>query len=252
MRKIIKFAYNGKNFFGFARQPNLRTVEGELLNVLIKNGFIKNASDSFFRSASRTDKGVSALANVVAFNTDCSNDIILKKLLDEPSDIFVYGVLDVDSSFNPRYAKMRQYRYYLLKKDLDVEKIITASACFTGEHDFSNFAKIEKFRNPVRTIENIVISEDKYFLVFDFFAQNYLWNQIRRITSALIKIGKHSINKKDILDGLCNPDKVVDFGLASAEPLILKEIFYDFKFNIDKYFFKKLDALENQIISNLY
>ena len=41
MRLVIKFAYDGKKFHGYARQPNLKTVEGDLINNLIKQGIIK-------------------------------------------------------------------------------------------------------------------------------------------------------------------------------------------------------------------
>ena len=69
MRIAIKFAYDGSNFYGYARQPLLRTVEGELIRGLIKHGIIEDTNDSCFRSASRTDKGVSAICNVAAFDT---------------------------------------------------------------------------------------------------------------------------------------------------------------------------------------
>ena len=42
MRVAIKFAYDGRKFFGFARQPGLKTVEGGLINMLVKNGFTKS------------------------------------------------------------------------------------------------------------------------------------------------------------------------------------------------------------------
>ena len=72
MRIVIKFAYDGRKFHGYARQPNLKTVEGELVEALVKHNFLKDTKESVFRSASRTDKNVSALCNVVAFNTSNS------------------------------------------------------------------------------------------------------------------------------------------------------------------------------------
>ena len=74
MRIAVKFAYDGRKFYGFARQPRLKTVEENILNILVENGFIKDPKESHFRSASRTDKGVSALGNVIAFNTDSSKE----------------------------------------------------------------------------------------------------------------------------------------------------------------------------------
>jgi len=63
MHIAVKFAYDGRKYFGFARQPNLKTIEGEILTVLIRNGLIDDVITSQFRYTSRTDKGVSALVS---------------------------------------------------------------------------------------------------------------------------------------------------------------------------------------------
>jgi tRNA U38,U39,U40 pseudouridine synthase TruA len=49
----------------------------------LKNGFIEDTHDSYFRSASRTVKNVSAFGNVIAFNTDISKNTLLDNLSDE-------------------------------------------------------------------------------------------------------------------------------------------------------------------------
>lgn len=251
MRIALKFAYNGKKYNGFARQPNMLTVEGEIIKILLKNNFINDLKTSIFRSASRTDKGVSALSNVIAFNTNHLKTKIIEKLSKEFTNILFYGFAIVDDDFNPRFAKMRQYRYYLSNENLDVENIITTANVFTGEHNFSNFARVEDYKNSIRSIDNIVISETNDFLFIDFFAKNFLWNQIRRIISALIKVGNNKIKNQEITRALNNPKIKLDFGLAPGDPLILKEIFYDFNFEINKKNFKRLELFESQIISNL-
>jgi len=101
----------------------------------------------------------------------------------------------------------------------------------------------------VRTIDNIVFTHGKKFLIIDFYAQTFLWNQIRRIISALKKIGCGKLAKEQVVEALCNPDKKVDFGLASAEPLILKDIVYGFEFEYDKKLIEKLDDFEKKIIT---
>jgi tRNA pseudouridine38-40 synthase len=248
MRVALKFAYDGKKFYGYARQPKLKTVEGELINTLINHGIIQDIIESYFRSASRTDKGVSALGSVVAFNTDISKTNILQTLSNDSSPILIYGFKDVESEFNPRYAKFRQYRYYLPVVNLDIEKIISALNFFTGKHDFSNFAKLEPHRDPIRTIYNIIFTQENDILIIDFFAQTFLWHQIRRIISALIKVGSGKLDKEEISKALNNPDKKVDFGLASAGPLILKDVVYNFEFEYDKKQLIKLKQIEKKII----
>lgn len=251
MRIALKFAYDGQKFNGYARQPELKTVEEEIIKSLVKHGFIEDTMDSFFRSASRTDKAVSALSNVIAFNTDVIKKRILKELSHESTTILFYGVQDVELEFNPRYSKMRHYRYYLEAKDLDSDKIVSAASSFTGTRNFSNFAKLEQFKDPVRTIDNIVISKDNDFLIIDFYAQTFLWHQIRRIISALEKVGAGKLEKEQIIAALVNTDKTIDYGLAPAKPLILKNIEYDFDFEYNKNALDKLKNMESKISKSI-
>jgi tRNA pseudouridine38-40 synthase len=250
MRVAVKFAYIGKDFYGYARQPNLYTVEDKLIESLINHRIINDTKKSKFRSASRTDKGVSAFCNVIAFNTSVSTKSILTDLSKDFSSILVYGIKEVNPDFNPRYAKIRQYRYYLLIDNLNTEKIVKASACFTGEHNFRNFCKLESFKNPIRIIDNIIFNVEDKFLVVDFYAQTFLWHQIRKIISSLIKIGNGKLEKFQVIEALDNPSKNFDFGLAPADPLILKNIIYDFDFEYDKKQLNKLNLFKEKIIPN--
>lgn len=251
MRIALKFAYNGQNFYGYARQPGLKTVEGEVIKTLIKHDFIEDTKESCFRSASRTDKYVSALCNVVSFNSSFTKKQILKSMTAEVGDIIFYGVSLVESDFNPRHAKSRTYRYYLHKENLDIDKVAKTLALFTGTHDFTNFAKVEGLKNPVRTIENIVLTETDDFFIVDFYAPNFLWNQIRRIISAVQKAGIGKIDEREVAEALDNPEKIVDFNVASAKPLILKDIVYDFSFEYAKKIHNRLEQIENEVVSNL-
>ena len=249
MRVALKFAYNGKNFYGYARQPKLRTIEEEIINSLVKHDLIKDPKISCFRSSSRTDKGVSALGNVIAFNTDNFKKTILKKLNKENNDIIFYAFKIVKDDFYPRYANFRQYRYYLDITKIDYLKTIKGLSFFTGEHNLSNFARVEEDKNPIRIIENIIVVKFEQFLIIDFFAQTFLWNQIRRIISAVERLGCGKITQDKIINALNNPKKTIDLGLAPPEPLILKDVFYNFEFEVDKKI--SLAKLEKKIISSI-
>ena len=251
MRLAVKFAYDGRNFYGFARQPKLRTVEGEIIDKLIKKNIINNAKESVFRAASRTDKHVSSFGNVIAFNTDASGEEILDNLSDEFEDTVIYASKIVSSDFYPRHAKLRHYSYPLNSTDLDTEKIMQAASFFIGEHDFSNFARIEPGKNPIRTIENIVFEKQGDILKIDFFAQTFLWHQIRRIMSSLVKVGSDLLDLNELKNALEKPDEKKDFGIATAEPLILMDVVYDFEFCTIPNKIKKLNELKNRIIANI-
>jgi len=251
MRLVLQFAYDGTAFHGYARQPQVKTVEGDVISLLIKHGFIEDAVQSVFRSASRTDKGVSALCNVVAFNTDTSPRKLVRTLSKEPSDILFYGAAKVNNSFYPRHAQARSYRYYLKKQTIDSDMILTSASLFTGEHNFSNFARMESFKDPVRVIYNIAVTETDSFFVIDFYAQTFLWHQIRKMMAAIEKIARGDLAKEHLVDALHNPEKPIDFGLAPPEPLILMNIVYDITFGYDMNVREKVNELERRIASRL-
>jgi tRNA pseudouridine38-40 synthase len=191
------------------------------------------------------------LGNVCAFDTILSREEIFPLLTKEVSDIFIYGIQSVPSDFYPRHAKRRQYRYYLRSENLDVDQVLSAAGLFTGEHDFQNFARVEPLKNPVRTIENIVVDENQDFFVLDFYAQTFLWNQIRRIVSAVKKVGAGSLSIESVRQALDHPEKKIDFQVAVSEPLILKDVLYDFSFMYVKNYKTKLLRFENSIVSSL-
>jgi tRNA pseudouridine38-40 synthase len=251
MRVALKFAYDGKHFSGYARQPCQQTIEQEILDLLIEQRIITSVNDSCFRTASRTDRGVSALGNVCAFNTVCSKKKIMSHLTKNLTDVLIYGIQSVKSDFYPRYAKRREYRYYLKRNDLDVDAVLSATGLFTGEHNYRNFARVEPLKNPVRIIDTIFVVEKQDFLILDFYAQTFLWNQIRRIVSALEKRGKGILSNEQIHTALEHPEKKVDFQMAAPEPLILKDVVYDFPFEYVKNFKKNLQIFENRIVASL-
>jgi tRNA pseudouridine38-40 synthase len=239
MRYALKLGYNGKNFSGYARQPNQRTIEGDIFEALMKTKMIKNEKSANLQSASRTDKGVSASGNVLAFNTEFRRGEILSALNANLREIWFYGISDVPMDFNPRYAKKRWYRYHLKDEDYDIGIIRDAAGIFIGSHDFSNFARIEEEKNPKRTMDALDISKEGDFIILDFTSQSFLWHMVRRIVSAILGVANGKVSFDDIKNSLDTEQKV-DFGCAPPEPLILMDVDYDFEFDLD---FKKLKPL---------
>lgn len=226
MRYALKFGYNGRGFSGYARQPDLRTVEREIIEALKKTQIIKNKDGSRFQSASRTDKGVSARGNVIALDTDFRKEEILGALNAHLESIWFYGLAEVDVGFNPRHARKRWYRYFLVDEEMDVKKIKEATTLFEGEHDFSNFARVEG-QDPVRNIGTIEFRKENNMLILDFRAQSFLWHMVRRIVKALVDASKDVISLDDIQKAL-DSSQTVDLGIAPPEPLILMDVEYDF------------------------
>jgi tRNA pseudouridine38-40 synthase len=244
MRYAVKFAYDGTKFSGSQRQPrqNIRTVEGDIIDYLIKHQIINDHKSSKFQVASRTDTGVSALGNVLTFNSDFTAKDILNILNSRVDDCWFYGICQVDENFKPRFAKSRWYRYYSFKdKKIDFEKLKSIIELFIGEHDFRNFAK-PGIENTLRTIDTIEIENRDRWIIFDLKAPGFLWNQVRRLVSGWIQYAKGEIKREELEGAINNPDKSFDFGLAAAEPLVLMDVEYDFEFEINKKNLRKTKA----------
>ena len=249
MRVAVKIAYDGQPFYGYARQPELRTVEGDIINSLKASSIINDIKKAMFLSASRTDKGVSSFGNVFSFKTDATTEHLLSLLAENLTDIIPYAIKTVDDSFYPRHAKTRWYRYYLPNENLSIDELKSICEIFQGTHDFSNFARIEPHKNPIRTIDRIHITKEHDFFCIDFFAQTFLWHQIRRIISATSKAIEQKITQDDIKMALTHPEKQYDFGVAPSEFLVLMDVNYpDIIFQVDPGLLKRKEECESRLI----
>lgn len=228
MRYAIKFAYDGTRFAGYARQPGKITVEGEIIKAMKFNGIAKDV-----RSASRTDRGVSAAVNVIAINTDFNPEGIVGALNSSLESIYFYGIADVSDDFNPRHAKLRWYRYIFLKNSVppvkDMEK---AASMFLGEHDFSQFSKKDSDQgNSVLNIESIEFTVNGEFIYVDIKAHRFLWQLVRRILSAVVSVAEMTLEPNIVEELLAGTGKA-RHGIKPLPPenLILMDISYDIEF----------------------
>ncbi|CAH2351558.1 tRNA pseudouridine(38/39) synthase [[Candida] railenensis] len=245
----LRFAYAGWNYSGLAFQNEptpLPTVEEEILKALSTAKLIA-APDPHccdFSRCGRTDKGVSALNQVISLKvrsrlskeeqelkTNDSNEIpyvtVLNTLL--PKDIRVTAVClrppeDFDARFSCDY---RHYKYIFKKDGLDLELMEQAAAKYLGPHDFRNFCKIDgskQITNYGRTVLSSSIQHlrDDYY-VFDLKGTAFLWHQVRCMVAILFLVGqKHE--SVDIIDKLLDvttmPSKPI-YDLANDIPLVL-------------------------------
>ncbi|MDI9641942.1 MAG: tRNA pseudouridine(38-40) synthase TruA [Archaeoglobales archaeon] len=182
MRYAIKVAYFGDNFFGSQYQPNRRTVAGEILKALRNFGI-----ESKLSFAGRTDRGVHALGQVVAFNSDVK---ITPRMLNSelPEDITAWASCEVPENFNPRRAKSRVYSYVFYNEEYDLSKIESAVKLLEGTWDFSNFTK--GYKGGKRTIYRAEMRREGDFIIFELEGNAFTWNMVRCIVTALKKVGK--------------------------------------------------------------
>ena len=200
-RAAIKLAYEGKDFLGFQRQPHVRTVEDEVIAALVEIEAIKDVKTSRFKSASRTDAGVTALGNVVAFDTEFRKAKLLHALNAVSDGVYFYGVAEVPESFSPRRASQRWYRYFLPSRGLAIGKVEESAKMFLGKHDFKCFCKVDE-RNTVKVVQSVEVFPLGNFLIIDIKAREFLRNMVRRIVAAMDAVGKGKASLEDIRKAL--------------------------------------------------
>lgn len=250
-RTALKIGYIGTNFHGFQRQPNLRTVEEELIYHLRKLDYIDDLKKSRFRIAGRTDAGVHSLGNVISFQSE--KEVRVNEINNSlPDDIQILASAPVRYAFKPRYAQMRQYRYMLFD-DLDVDRLRECAEIFKGTHNFTNFTKRFQ-KTTTRTIDEIKINrvdfEDYHKRQFpnlhetlspifvDIYGESFLWNMVRKMMRIFVDVATDKMDLDEV-ERLLNPaedEPRAYIKVMEPDYLILMDIVYDgIKFTYDDY-----------------
>jgi tRNA pseudouridine38-40 synthase len=227
MRVALKIAYDGSAFFGHQRQPDRRTVEGECLAALRAGAILEDPQAAFFRSASRTDRGVSAVGNVIAFDSTLRADGVVGAFNDYARGVWAWAYAEVPSTFHPRHAVERWYRYHLYE-DVPTEALREAASLFQGEHDFRAFTSEPATGRLV--VNRVDVAREGDAVVIDVRAPSFRRGMVRRIVAAMAASGRGDVTLDLIrasLDG-----KRHDFGSVPARPLFLMDVVYAFPFRI--------------------
>jgi tRNA pseudouridine38-40 synthase len=222
MRIGFRVSYLGSRFFGSQMQVSSRTVEGEFIAACKRLSLFDDWRKAGFQSAGRTDRGVHARGQVIAFTTDTPERAVKTINFQLPPDIWCTSFSEVPSLFHPRYdAKSRTYRYYFSEIPGDIGAMEEASQYFLGTHDFSHFARVGD-KNPRRTILYVHIGEEDGFVFLEVKAESFLWHQVRCMATALLHVGNGMAGRESITQYLLGEiDKPLS--PAPAEGLVLWE-----------------------------
>ncbi|ASJ02737.1 tRNA pseudouridine(38,39,40) synthase TruA [Thermococcus profundus] len=229
MRIALRVAYDGTAFYGFQRQPGLRTVEGEIIRVLQKLGIIEDPPTSNFKGASRTDRGVSAFFNVVSFDPVPEKAYLAKPevLNYHLKDVWVLGWTEVPDDFHPRFwAKSKTYRYYLVDRGFDPNAMPECARLFVGTHDFSAFAKLEPGKEPIREITSVEIIPRSGYYIVEVTGKSFLWEMVRRIVNSISLCGLGLLTPEEV-SGMLSGRFDRKIPPAPPENLVLWRIDYE-------------------------
>jgi tRNA pseudouridine38-40 synthase len=200
----LTLEYDGTGFSGWARQPGLRTVEGELRTALdrVYQGWSRLAV------AGRTDAGVHARGQVASFHADggprpeAAAEALGAHL---PEDLAVAASEEAPSEFDARFsARGRSYRYriwlrptpspferrrsFWWPRPLDEDRLAASAALLTGEHDFRAFTPSETQHSVfVRVVEEAVWQRAGHALEFRVTADSFLRHMVRTLVGTMLE-----------------------------------------------------------------
>jgi len=220
--------YDGTEFAGFQVQPGARTVQGELEAALARlTGGTRQPVDG----AGRTDAGVHAIGQVIAFGYD--GPLGLEALVEAlngnlPKDVSIRDLRRAPKGFHPRYAaRYREYRYtiwngprsplrdrtaFRVRNPLDTAAMARAGTIFEGRHDFTAFGGLDP--QPIRTVHLVRVRRRGGEVTIDVRADAFLRGMVRRIVAALIGVGTGRIEESAVRAALA--DRAPAFGGAAA------------------------------------
>ena len=127
--------------------------------------------------------------------------------------------------FNVRYADTRLYRYVMPKGNMDMALVRECASLFLGKHDFARFCKYDG-KPTEMTLQRIDVIEKENTVEIEFESRYFLWNQIRRICSAVMRVAKGNARIEDVKEALYDL-KETNFGVARADALTLVDVKYE-------------------------
>lgn len=232
--RAFRVAYDGRPFHGFQRQPDVVTVEDAIFDALRELGVLDADADNppSYAAAGRTDSGVSAVSQTVAFEAP---DWLTPRALNSalPTTVRAWAHAETGPDFHATHdAVSRTYTYHLHASDIDIERVREALSALSGEHDFHNLTPDD--RGTVRTLDT-ALERDGDFLVIVLRAGGFPRQLVRRVVSLVRAVATGAppskIDRVLSAESLSGPEGI---GPAPAAPLVLTGVAYpDLDFRVD-------------------
>ena len=248
-RYVATLAYDGTEYFGFQRQPeHIPTIQLAVEKSISK---ITRQNVSII-GAGRTDTGVHAIGQVIAFDVEWKHsetDLLLAINSQLPKDIALQNIWRQDD-FHPRYdALSRQYVYtvaclttrnpllnrqawQIFDDSLDLETMQIASAHLIGSHDFGAFGTPPQ-EGSTNTVREVFLSQWEketpvYGEVYTYRirATAFLYHMVRRIVGTLVLVGQGKLTVDEFTAIMESRDIQMAKRLAPPQGLILEAVHY--------------------------
>lgn len=238
----LDIEYDGGGFRGWAAQPGLRTVQGELEAALAT----VLREEVRLTVAGRTDAGVHALGQVASFVTDAEVQGDLARRLNGvgPDDIAVTAASAVEEGFDARRdAKSRSYLYRVLTRAapspfergralwwphaLDLKLLEECAAALAGTHDFTAFTPTQT--DHVRFDRDVFSASWKQagdILSFQITADAFMRNMVRILVGTMLEVGGGGRSADDFTQLLAGAPRPAAGDTAPPHGLFLESVSY--------------------------
>ena len=244
-RYQILIEYVGTSFVGWQIQKKGKSIQKTIQLALSK--LLKQKITLY--GSGRTDARVHALEQSAHFDvknkiqnidkTIKSLNFFLNKKM-----ISIINIKRKKINFHARYsAKERVYLYIIqnrispstininrewhIRKKLDLNLIKKGSKKLIGTHDFSAFRSSNcSAKNPVRTVNKIIVKKSKNQIKLKFKSKSFLKNQVRSMVGCLKYLGEKKWDLRKFESVIINRDRKKVAPPAPAYGLYLEKIIY--------------------------
>ncbi len=243
---VLKVRYLGDKLYGFQKQANVPTVQGEIekaLSLVLRKNIRTNG-------AARTDRGVNALNQYLNFyfDRDLDTERLRRKLNSMLFNkwIFIKDFFKTDLLFHPRKdVKGKVYAYIISEKmetgmfllpriyfyngKMNFNLLEQAMNSLKGTHDFSNFANKDRsqpLKSTICTIYDIGVIRRGGLNILYFYGNRFLYHMVRRLVYFLIKAGTGNV-RKEFIENPFLDETPFTRQVLPPEPLFLIDVYYN-------------------------
>jgi tRNA pseudouridine38-40 synthase len=243
VRLRIDLAYDGTDFSGWATQPGLRTVQGELESAL--GTILRLPAPPGVTVAGRTDAGVHARGQVVHVDLDTHPGVLerrLRRLV--PADIRIKGVTEAHPDFDARFAATeRRYVYRMTDhpagpdplargmivahpRPLTVDLMNAAAEHLVGEHDFAAFCKKREGATTIRELLQLRTVRGGETIATTVRADAFCHSMVRSLMGCLVAVGERRYPPEFAAEVLAAKVRDPRVKVMPAHGLVLEEVGY--------------------------
>lgn len=263
-RVRLDLAYDGTDFAGWAKQPSLRTVQGELERALAT---VFHGDEPRVTTAGRTDAGVHASGQVahVDLNPDALDRLGRRRsrghdrpleametlrrringIAGQAGDLVVSRVVMAPPGFDARFGALwRRYEYRLADDAStrdplqrrrtawvsgvhEVEAMDAAAAVLLGFRDFAAFCRPREGATTIRTLQSFTWRRDAAgVLVAEVQADAFCHSMVRALVGACAAVGDGRMSLTDLLEARDAAVRTNRFAVMPARGLTLAEVGY--------------------------